>query len=220
MSTGYINPSTTKRGVNTKIKKCALYLMRDNRSGDVKIGISNNPLRRLKEVEKQYNVGSVSLINKTWFLKKEDANKYEKIFHKRYLTSISLSRGGREWFTLSDKDINGFLDTLILVKLLKFFCKLKSFSVPSATVKLESDLILLCLIKSFEYCSTALLTNNSISLNFSGLFNLSKLNLSIIDSSIWISFFIQPPQYYYLKSNETNSNIYTYIQIAQIKSLL
>ena len=110
MSTGYINPSTTKRGVNTKIKKCALYLMRDNRSGDVKIGISNNPLRRLKEVEKQYNVGSVSLINKTWFLKKEDANKYEKIFHKRYLTSISLSRGGREWFTLSDKDINGFLE--------------------------------------------------------------------------------------------------------------
>ena len=108
MSTGYINSSTTKRGVNTKIKKCALYLMRDNRSGDVKIGISNNPLRRLKEVEKQYNVGSVSLINKTWFIKKEDANKYEKIFHKRYLTSISLSRGGREWFTLSDKDIITF----------------------------------------------------------------------------------------------------------------
>ena len=110
MSTGYINPSKTKGDFNTHINKCALYLMRDNRSGDVKIGISNNPLRRLKEVEKQYNVGSVSLINKTWFLKKEDANKYEKIFHKRYLTSISLSRGGREWFTLSDKDINGFLE--------------------------------------------------------------------------------------------------------------
>ena len=44
--------------------------MKDNRSGDVKIGISNNPKRRLKEVEAQYNVGSVSIIDKTWFFSK------------------------------------------------------------------------------------------------------------------------------------------------------
>ena len=91
-------------------RKCALYLMRDNRSGDVKIGISNNPKRRLKEVEDQYNVGSVSIIDKTWFFSKEEAHKYEKVFHKRYLTSVSFSRGGREWFNLNDEDISGFLE--------------------------------------------------------------------------------------------------------------
>ena len=84
--------------------------MRDNRSGDVKIGISNNPKRRLKQVEAQYNVGSVSIIDKTWFFSKEEAHKYEKAFHNRYLNSVSFSRGGRDWFNLNDEDISGFLE--------------------------------------------------------------------------------------------------------------
>ena len=91
-------------------RKCAFYLMKDNRSGDVKIGISNNPKRRLKQVEAQYNVGSVSIIDKTWFLSKEEAHKYEKAFHNRYLNSVSFSWGGREWFNLNDEDISGFLE--------------------------------------------------------------------------------------------------------------
>ena len=38
---------------------CALYLMQDTLSGDTKIGITNNPKERKKEVEQKYNVGEV-----------------------------------------------------------------------------------------------------------------------------------------------------------------
>lgn len=131
-----------KGNFNANINKCALYLMRDNKSGDIKIGISNNPQRRLKEVEKQYNVGSVSLIKKTWFLKKEDAIKYEKIFHRRYSSSISLSRGGREWFTLNDQDINGFLEWMrISTEKRSYKARKISTKVWKAPKELEKDRI-------------------------------------------------------------------------------
>ena len=89
--------------------RCAVYLMRDGHSGDVKIGISNNPELRRTQVQSHYNVGAVSLIDQTWFLSRDEASKYEKAFHMRYSQHLSAARGGREWFSLSDEQIEGFL---------------------------------------------------------------------------------------------------------------
>ena len=59
--------------------KCAVYLMQDGYSGDVKIGISNNPELRRTKAQSHYNVGGVSLIDQTWFLTREEAHEYEKL---------------------------------------------------------------------------------------------------------------------------------------------
>lgn len=83
--------------------------MRDVHSGDVKIGISNNPDLRRTQVQSHYNVGAVSLIDQTWFLTRDEARQYEKAFHSRYLRQLSPARGGREWFKLSQEQIDGFL---------------------------------------------------------------------------------------------------------------
>ena len=53
--------------------KCALYLMKDVGSGDSKIGISNDLTRRVREVQDSYNVSTVELIDKTWFLNRSEA---------------------------------------------------------------------------------------------------------------------------------------------------
>ena len=89
--------------------KCAVYLMRDGYSGDVKIGISNNPELRRTQVQSHYNVGGVSLIDQTWFLTRDEAREYEKAFHSRYSSHLSPARGGREWFKLSQQQVDGFL---------------------------------------------------------------------------------------------------------------
>tara|TARA_B100000674_G_scaffold260346_1_gene214683 strand:+ start:92 stop:808 length:717 start_codon:yes stop_codon:yes gene_type:complete len=89
--------------------KCAVYLMQDRYSGDVKIGISNNPELRRTQVQSSYNVGGVSLVAQTWFFTRDEARKYEKAFHYRYSRYLSPARGGREWFKLSQQQIDGFL---------------------------------------------------------------------------------------------------------------
>jgi hypothetical protein len=89
--------------------KCAVYLMQDGYSGDVKIGISNNPELRRTQVQSHYNVGGVSLIDQTWFITRDEAREYEKAFHSRYSRYLSPARGGREWFKLSQQQIDGFL---------------------------------------------------------------------------------------------------------------
>ena len=42
--------------MNKEIEQCALYLIQDTISGDYKIGISNNPRERKKEIRVEYNV--------------------------------------------------------------------------------------------------------------------------------------------------------------------
>ena len=42
-----------------KNEMCSLYIVEDTISGDVKIGISNNPKERKEEIEEHYNVGKV-----------------------------------------------------------------------------------------------------------------------------------------------------------------
>ena len=46
-----------------EIEQCALYLIQDTISGDYKIGISNNPGERKKEIRLQYNVGDLKGIS-------------------------------------------------------------------------------------------------------------------------------------------------------------
>ena len=54
--------------MNNEIEQCALYLIQDTISGDYKIGISNNPRERKKEIRREYNVGELKGISITWFL--------------------------------------------------------------------------------------------------------------------------------------------------------
>ena len=89
---------------------CALYIVRDSLSGDIKIGISNNPKERKKEIQKDYNVGKVIGLSITWFLTRKEALLWENLFHKKFDHQHSPERGGKEWFSLNDKEIKEFID--------------------------------------------------------------------------------------------------------------
>ena len=73
---------------------CSLYIVEDTLSGDVKIGISNNPKERKKEIEEQYNVGDVRGISITWFLTRKEALFWESEFHKNLDLSIHPQEEG------------------------------------------------------------------------------------------------------------------------------
>ena len=90
--------------------KCALYCVRDKTSGDVKIGISNNPQRRLVEISETYNVGSVEILSTIWFFTRKEALKFESHFHSKYKNKHSSVRGGREWFRLTREEVLSFLN--------------------------------------------------------------------------------------------------------------
>ena len=89
---------------------CSLYIVEDTLSGDIKIGISNNPRERKKEIEEQYNVGEVRGISITWFLTRKEALFWESEFHKKFRLKHSPLRGGKEWFSLNSAEINDFVD--------------------------------------------------------------------------------------------------------------
>ena len=88
--------------------RCALYLVRDQKSGAVKIGISKHPETRLRQIAAHYDVGRVSIIQTTWFTTRAEARHWESNFHKRYTTFKSVEQGGREWFSLNEMQIQGF----------------------------------------------------------------------------------------------------------------
>ena len=89
---------------------CSLYIVEDTLSGDVKIGISNNPRERKKEIEEQYNVGVERGISITWFLTRKEALFWESEFHKKFRLKHSPARGGREWFSLTSEEVNDFVN--------------------------------------------------------------------------------------------------------------
>jgi len=92
------------------MQKCALYLVRDQISGAVKIGISKHPEKRLAQIADHYNIGRVSLVETTWFTTRDEARIWEANFHKRYERHRSGVQGGREWFNLTASQIQGFID--------------------------------------------------------------------------------------------------------------
>jgi len=91
-------------------RQCALYIVQDTESRDVKIGISNNPRERKKEIQLDYNVGLVRGISITWFLTRKEALLWESRFHKKYKHKHSPARGGKEWFSLSDQEVKSFVE--------------------------------------------------------------------------------------------------------------
>lgn len=93
-----------------EIEQCALYLIQDTISGDYKIGISNNPGERKKEIRLQYNVGDLKGISITWFLTRNEALHWEAKFHEKFKLWHSPARGGKEWFSLSSKQVNEFIE--------------------------------------------------------------------------------------------------------------
>ena len=70
---------------------CSLYIVKDTLSGDIKIGISNNPKERKKEIQNEYNVGEVIGLSITWFFTRKEALLWEKLFQsEKKLTSNHL----------------------------------------------------------------------------------------------------------------------------------
>jgi len=117
--------------------RCAVYLMTDAMSGDVKIGISKDPELRRSQVEKQYNVGIVSLVAVCWFTFRDDAAYYERAFHSRYRFKSSPARGGREWFSLTKGEAEGFLTWMAHSSVQRAF---KATSVSTMIAKAPSEL--------------------------------------------------------------------------------
>ena len=76
-----------------ELEQCALYLIQDTISGDFKIGISNNPAERKKEIRNQYNVGDLKGISITWFLTRDEALFWESEFHQKFALWHSPARG-------------------------------------------------------------------------------------------------------------------------------
>ena len=91
------------------MEKCALYLVKDGRTGATKIGISNDPDRRLSQIASTYDVSNVRLIKTTWFTQRDDAQRWEANFHRKYAAQRSNAQGGREWFNLSVEQVNSFV---------------------------------------------------------------------------------------------------------------
>ena len=96
--------------MHKEIEQCALYVIQDTRSGDYKIGISNNPAERKKEIKLEYDVGELKGISITWFLTRKEALSWESKFHKKFKLWHSPARGGKEWFSLSSKQVNEFIN--------------------------------------------------------------------------------------------------------------
>ena len=92
------------------MEKCALYLVKDGRTGATKIGISNDPERRLGQISSSYYVSGAQIIKTTWFTNRDEAQRWETNFHRKYAAQRSDSQGGREWFNLSDIQVQSFIE--------------------------------------------------------------------------------------------------------------
>lgn len=89
----------------------AVYLMKNNWSdNNYKIGYSNNPTRRRQEVEENYDNVDPRIITEVWLPTTQYARKIEARWHKRFKKNLSNDHGGREWFTLTTKEIQAFLE--------------------------------------------------------------------------------------------------------------
>lgn len=88
----------------------AVYLMRNEwAESNFKIGVSNNPFRRHYEVEDQYLNVYPTILGTCWFPQQDQARKAEHIWHQRHSEKRTDDHGGREWFSLSERDISEFL---------------------------------------------------------------------------------------------------------------
>lgn len=86
----------------------AVYLMKNLWSeSNYKVGFSNNPSRRVVEVDHHYGV-QPRILSTCWFPTEKDARAAELIWHKRFADFQSDDHGGREWFSLPRARVNEF----------------------------------------------------------------------------------------------------------------
>ena len=92
--------------------KTSIYLIKDLDNHGVKIGMSNNIERRMREIKKQYKVDNIKLISYITLGSKEAAEIMEKELHNKFGSfkayGYSSNRGhtSHEWFYLDNEKIN------------------------------------------------------------------------------------------------------------------
>ena len=88
-----------------------IYLIRDGKTGNIKIGISNNVKKRMTSIINEYYVWPVELIYCLPFPSRNDAESMESYLHKKYsryrLFSYSTQKGNisNEWFDLNKNHV-------------------------------------------------------------------------------------------------------------------
>ena len=88
-----------------------IYLIRDGKTGNIKIGISNNVKKRMTSIINEYYVWPVELIYCLPFPSRNDAESMESYLHKKYsryrLFSYSTQKGStsKEWFDLNKNHV-------------------------------------------------------------------------------------------------------------------
>ena len=88
-----------------------IYLIRDGKTGNIKIGISNNVKKRMTSIINEYYVWPVELIYCLPFPSRNDAESMESYLHKKYsryrLFSYSTQKGNtsKEWFDLNKNHV-------------------------------------------------------------------------------------------------------------------
>ena len=93
-----------------KVSPTTVYLIRNVWSeANYKVGVTGNVSRRIAEIEEQYGV-EAQLIDSCWFPTRNDAEKAELTWHRRYAENRTDDHGGREWFSLGKTQITEFCD--------------------------------------------------------------------------------------------------------------
>lgn len=90
---------------------CCVYLLFNEWSeSNYKIGISNNPDRRVLEVTETYTNVLPKTIATAWFPSKRSAQRVESRWHKYFKEYQSDDHGGKEWFSLTDENTRLFIE--------------------------------------------------------------------------------------------------------------
>jgi len=84
-----------------------LYLIASgNNDNTYKIGISNEPTRRLEQIKRQYNVPNAYIIETMDVSTRDEVFAIESALHEKYDRYAASHMEGREWFRLSQKQID------------------------------------------------------------------------------------------------------------------
>lgn len=83
-----------------------LYIVSSgNNDGVYKIGISQNPAERLKQIRRDYDVPRAFLVETMDVATRDEVFTIESALHDKYESQAAVGYEGREWFVLSKKDL-------------------------------------------------------------------------------------------------------------------
>lgn len=86
----------------------AVYLFSNQACvGDYKVGLSDSTLRRQIQVRDSYHVDPV-IITSAWLPSRAAAFKAETLWHRFLAHSRSAAYSGREWFALTNEEVDRF----------------------------------------------------------------------------------------------------------------